>query len=193
MNELIIDTATNLLLVAVKKDNLIFEKCRIGKNDNAEYVVEYIKLCLEEANLTIDNIDTIIVGVGPGSYTGIRNSVVVAKTLASTKKINLKTISSLNLLSSGYNLVSPAIDARRNHFFAATYQNGVAIKDDQYISKNDLNNFENVVYLTTENIKLNYDVISKNAIECHDIHNLEPNYLRKTEAETNYDQKNGNN
>lgn len=192
MKELIIDTATNLLFVGLKTNEKAVFKTRIGKNDNAAYLVEYINLILLENNIKLDELDNIIVGIGPGSYTGARVSVVVAKTLSYTKNINLKTISSLNLLSSGYEgIVTPLIDARRGFYFSGKYDEGKEIIKDRYIEEKDLINEENVIILNEETIKVNLDIASKNAITCKNIHELEPNYLRKTEAETTYDKKNG--
>lgn len=188
MRKLIIDSSTNLLYVGLIDNNHKDNETRLGNNDNAAYLVDKIDILLKRNNLTINNIDEIIVGVGPGSYTGIRVAVTVAKMLAYTKNINLKTISSLLLLSSGYEYeVTACIDARRNHVFSLTHNKGIVINDDKYINKNDL--LSECIDLTEENIKVNLDIISNYAKEVTDVHNLEPNYLRKTEAEVNYDKK----
>lgn len=188
MNKLIIDTATNLLYVGLLKDNKTFTKTRIGKNDNAAYVVNFIKELLEEHSLKIDDIDEIITGVGPGSYTGIRVSVVVSKTLAYSKNIKLKKISSLKLLSSGYDEAYALIDARRGFYFGLKHKLGKTIKDDHYLKLDNLD--ENYLLLQPESIKVDLEVVSKEATLVDDIFMLEPNYLRKTEAESNYDKTN---
>src|SRR5690554_264556 len=146
MKTLIMDTATNFLIVGLidnKKEAIV---TRIGKNDNAAYLVYKIDELLKNNNITIEEIDEIIVGIGPGSYTGIRVSVVVAKTLAYSKNIKLKQISSIALLTSGYNeLVYGAIDARRNHFFAGKYLAGKEIVKDSYMKKEALEQVSNLV------------------------------------------------
>src|SRR5690554_3906471 len=115
MKTLIMDTATNLLIVGVINGNETTVVTRVGKNDNAAYLVNKIDEVLNKANLKLDDIDEIIVGIGPGSYTGIRVSVVVAKTLSYSKSIPLKQISSIAILTSGYEEeVVGAIDARRS-------------------------------------------------------------------------------
>lgn len=187
MNKLVIDTATNLLYVGLLKDGKTFTKTRIGKNDNAAYVVNFVKELLEEQNLTIDNIDEIITGVGPGSYTGIRVSVVVSKTLAYSKNIKLKQISSLKLLSSGHSEAFALIDARRGSYFGLKHKLGETLIDDHYLK---LDSLENYLLLEPKNIKVDLEVVSKEATTVEDVFMLEPNYLRKTEAETNYDKSN---
>lgn len=188
MNKLIIDTATNFLFVGLIKNNKHYEKTRVGNNDNAAYVVNFIKELLEEHELTIDDIAEIIVGVGPGSYTGIRVSVVVAKTLAYSKNIKLKEISSLKLLSSGYNEVYALIDARRKHFFGLKHINGKTILDDHYVKGENIN--EDAIVLNEETIKVDFNIVDKFSNLVEDVLLLEPNYLRKTEAEVNYDKTN---
>ncbi|MDY0277201.1 MAG: tRNA (adenosine(37)-N6)-threonylcarbamoyltransferase complex dimerization subunit type 1 TsaB [Acholeplasma sp.] len=191
MKELIIDTATNLLYVGLISGNKKNEIKRIGKSDNAAYLVQVIADCLKSENLELEDLDNIIVGVGPGSYTGLRVAVTVAKMLAYTKGINLKGISSLNLLSSGYEKrVVAAIDARRNHCFAGIYENGVNLIKDHYLSYDEITNKDELVILNEETIKINLDIVSTNAYCINDVHKLEPNYLRKTEAENEYDKKN---
>lgn len=191
MKTLIVDTATNYLVVGLKSNKKEEVVTRSGKNDNAAYLVNKIDELLNNNNLTIDDIDEIIVGIGPGSYTGIRVSVVVAKTLAYSKNITLKQISSIALLTSGYNtMVYGAIDARRNHYFAGKYLSAKEIVKDSYISSESLEQVSNKVILNEETIKLDLEKISENAKTVEDIFSLEPNYLRKTEAETNYDKIN---
>lgn len=190
MKELIIDTSSNLLYVGLIDDSKKDFITRVGKNDNAAYLVDHIDQLLKKNNLTINDIETIIVGVGPGSYTGARVGVVVAKTLAYSKGIELKQISSLNLLSSGYSgNVTAAIDARRKHYFVGTFNNGKVIKSDSYELVEDINN---LTILDETTIKVDLSVVSLQATRVDDVFGLEPNYLRKTEAETNYDKKNDN-
>lgn len=190
MKTLILDTSTNYLVVGLLNGNKQTLITRIGKNDNSAYIVNKIDELFKKENTNIDEIDQIIVGVGPGSYTGVRVSVVVAKTLSYTKNIKLKKISSLALLSSGYNeKVEAAIDARRNHYFSGTYLKGKEIIKDSY-KENSLVNKDILVVLNENTIKINIKNIINNASLVKDVFNLEPNYLRITEAERNYDKRN---
>jgi len=191
MKTLIMDTATNLLIVGVINGNETTVVTRVGKNDNAAYLVNKIDEVLNKANLKLDDIDEIIVGIGPGSYTGIRVSVVVAKTLSYSKSIPLKQISSIAILTSGYEEeVVGAIDARRKYYFAGTYLKANSVIKDQYISYDEIKDETNLVILNKDTIKLNLFNIKKASRKVKDVFNLEPNYLRRTEAEVSYDKKN---
>src|SRR5690554_2578576 len=113
MKKLFLDSSTNLLYVAVSEENELLDfTIRLSRNDHSKHVVDRIDLLLKRNNLTIDDIDEIIVGHGPGSYTGLRVSVMVSKMLAYTKNIKLSSVSSLYFLSSGYKgKKAPMIDA----------------------------------------------------------------------------------
>lgn len=181
MNSLVIDTATENLYVALygKEKKEILEK---GKN-HAAVLMKKIDELLGDSKL--DNIDEIIVGVGPGSYTGVRVGVVVAKMLAWTKHIPLKEVSSLYIQCSGYEGIrSVSIDARRGNAFCAIYD-----ADDSLILDEALratSDFTKAGISITENeYKPNLEKIVKKATLVKDPHALVPNYLRKTEAERN--------
>lgn len=181
MSSLIIDTATKNLFVGLygKENKQIVE---VGKN-HAAVLMKKIDEILGESKL--DDIDEIIVGVGPGSYTGVRVGVVVAKMMAWTKNITLKEVSSLYIQASGYEGIrSVTIDARRGNVFSAIYD-----ADDSLIAKEELrcnNEFTKAGIEVTEDMyKPNMEKIVKMAKVVDEVHALVPNYLRKTEAERN--------
>lgn|SRR5690625_1227273 len=185
MNYLILDTSTNYLVVGLLKNDEESFITRIGKNDNSAYIINKIDELLKTNNITIKDINEIIVGVGPGSYTGIRVSVVAAKTLSYSLNIPLRKISSLAFLSSGYDKeVIASIDARRNHVFSGTYFKAKNLSEDKYVDINDLNK-DKLVMLNEDTIKINIKNIVNNSKQVFNVHELEPNYLRKTEAERN--------
>jgi len=185
MNSLIIDTATQNLYVSIvgDKNKEIIHK---GKN-HAAVLMKKIDELLGENKL--DDIDEIIVGVGPGSYTGVRVGVVVAKMLAWSKKLTLKKISSLYIQCSGYDgIKTSTIDARRGNVFSAIYDNEELILDEKL---REFTSFEKQGKIINENdYKPNPVKIVKNATVVKDVHSIVPNYLRKTEAERNKESEN---
>ena len=187
MKQLFLDSATNLLYVAVAKNgNLIEETIRIGKKDHAKYVVDRIALLLKRSELKIKEIKEIYVGVGPGSYTGLRVSVTVAKMLAYALGINLYQVSSLYFLASGYNYPhAPMIDARNGNVFAAIYDEDKTLREDSFLTTDALKELakkEAVKPLMLDEYHYQIDLknIIKKATLVVDVDLLEPNYLRKT-------------
>lgn len=190
MIKLFLDSSTNLLYVALSKENELLDyTIRLSRNDHAKHVVDRIDMLLKRNDLTIDNVEEIIVGCGPGSYTGLRVSVMVSKMLSYTKNIKLSTVSSLYFLSSGYDFKkAPMIDARNDNVFSAIYDEDKIIVEDALRTTEELRELAKThgakpVLLNDIHYEVSISNILKNKKEVKDIHDFEPNYLRKTQAE----------
>jgi tRNA threonylcarbamoyladenosine biosynthesis protein TsaB len=79
---------------------------------------------MEGAGVDWSDLDGIAVGVGPGTFTGLRIGIATARALATAAGLPLRRVSSLAALAAGIdNLVRlPLIDARRGEVFAALYE-----------------------------------------------------------------------
>lgn len=101
---LVLDTSTAAQNVAVMQDNtvLVSENSYADRNHSVG-LVNGIQKLMEQSNTARTELTGIAVGVGPGSYTGIRIAVTTAKTLAWTLNIPVVGFSSLAALAwSGY-------------------------------------------------------------------------------------------
>lgn len=190
MKRLFLDSSTKLLYVAISEDEkLVDYTIRLSRNDHSKYLIDRIDMLLKRNNLTIDDIKEIIVGHGPGSYTGLRVSVMVSKMLAYTKNIKLSSVSSLYFLASGYNFKkAPMIDARSNNVFCAIYDNekiilNDALRDTETLRKLAKKHKAKPILLDEENYEVSISAILKHKKEVKDVHSFVPNYLRKTQAE----------
>jgi tRNA threonylcarbamoyladenosine biosynthesis protein TsaB len=190
MLNLILDTSTKYLYIClVQDDKILDEKIFEGSKNHAGNSVYQIDLLLKEHNLKISDLNNVYCGFGPGSYTGVRISVTIAKMLASFADINLYCISSLYLAGSGYDNKNVAVmfDARRGNSFTACYgENVIADKlrsNEEFL--NTVNSFEDLVVVNESNFKVNPLKVIKNAVKIDDIEAFVPNYLRITEAEYN--------
>lgn len=100
MNYLLIDTSNQPLSVAIMKDNeVIAENNWYQKNHSVQLMPEIAEI-LTESKINKTEITDIVVAKGPGSYTGLRIGVTVAKTLAYALNTNLYGVSSLKALAS---------------------------------------------------------------------------------------------
>ena len=209
MITLFLDTSTVKLIVGIYKDNeCIYEITENSLNDLSSKVLPTIDKSLKEVNLDIDSVNKIIVVNGPGSFTGVRVGVTIAKTLAYTKSIDIITVSSLEVMATTNvetEYVVPLIDARRGYFFAGMYKNGKSVFDDLYISKEDLFNkikrhtsLKNVTFISYTKIEfdtilpdLNIEKIVKKYSKKKSLnpHTVNPNYLKKVEAEEKLNDK----
>lgn len=190
MTSLIIDTSTKYLYIALVKDDVVLEeKVFEGSKNHAGNSVYQIDLLLKLHNLKTTDLDNVYCGHGPGSYTGVRISVTIAKMLASFGNINLYGISSLYLAGSGYDNKNVAVmfDARRGNSFCACYGENI-IEDklrsnDEFLSM--INKYDDLVIVNESNFKVNPLKIIKNGIKISDVEAFVPKYLRITEAEYN--------
>lgn len=194
MKTIIFDVSTQVMYVGYIKDGILVDfSIRIAIRDHAKYLVDRIDQVIKRNKLTIDDIDQMIVGKGPGSYTGIRVAVMVAKMFGFSKNMPIKTVSSLFFLTSGYEgKVAALIDARRGYVFSAVYENGKMILDEGYrrlvdLQQNDIYKQARTVFLDDRTYEVAAKPILEHAELVEDIHAFIPNYLRKTEAENNYD------
>ena len=189
MYSLIIDSATKILYIALVNDEkILYENYINCKNYHAKNIVSKIDEALKLNNITTDNLDEVIVGVGPGSYTGVRMAVTVAKMLATFKNIKLYKISTLKLMASGYKCkVLALIDARRNNSFATIIDienNNYILNEGMYDNDSLLSN-EFDYKVTDESYLVDPLYVLENKEYVENYHLLVPNYLRDTEAERN--------
>lgn len=210
MITLFLDTSTTKFIVGIYKNfDCLFLDVDNNNNDLSSKVLPTIDNAIKKCDLLLDDIDKIIVVNGPGSFTGIRVGVTIAKTLAWTKNIDILTISSLELLAttkSSKEYVVPLIDARRDYFYAGVYLNGKNIINDQYISRSELlekikkiTDIDNVYFVSYDNID-NLDTYSPELViekiikkysnkKSLNPHSVNPNYLKRVEAEEKLDDK----
>ena len=127
MISLFISTATKRLIVSVIKDNnVVYNYNEYNDNTLSERIMPVIDEAFTKSNITANDIDKIYVVNGPGSFTGIRVGITIAKTIAWALNKEIYTISSLELLSSSNvdtKYIMPLIDARRGYVFTGLYDN----------------------------------------------------------------------
>ncbi len=138
MNVLAIDTATETLSVALSQANKVSEKMAIvTKNDHASHLMPTIVKVMERASVDPDELDEIIIGHGPGSYTGTRIGVTTAKTMAWALDIPIYSTSSLKATSLSAlgqeqeKVICSFFDARRDAVYTGLYVN----EDQQLTNK----------------------------------------------------------
>ena len=203
---LFFDTSSDLLKVSLIKDNkIIFDKELHTKNDHSSYLVPTIDEAFKSNNIDFKELDEIIVGNGPGSFTGTRISIAVAKTYAFSFNIPVYMISSLEELiydNDGYDFYVPIIEEKKeNLYFSIFDKDKKRVMDDTYSSteymykkleeldgKILLISLSNKEYEKYDTLKASINAL--NIIKNIDVNNakvnphlLKPNYIKKIEAE----------
>lgn len=177
MKILYIDTTTSYLYIGITRDGKLIEeeKKDYGKSLSS-VALKKISEILDNNNLKPNDIDKIIVVNGPGSFTGIRVGVTIAKTYAYSLNKKITTITSLEAmaLSSKKNTdyVVPIIDARRGYVYGAILDKWAnIILKPQYISLEALKSAVN-------NLIGSYQYISNQKFDDLDIEAYDPDILK---------------
>ena len=175
MRYLYIDTSSSYLYTAIIEDNKLLSEIKEEYGQSlSEVALPRIASMFEETKLNPKDIDKIIVVNGPGSFTGIRIGLTIAKVYAWGLNISITTIYSLEAmaLSSDNNTYHvPMINARRGYVFAAIYdENYKEILKPQHIQLVDLQ----------EKLKEidNYEIISNDEFDDIEVIPYEPNLLK---------------
>lgn len=204
MISLVIDTCNSNLTVALTRDNSILEiyNERIF-TDLSTKIFPVMQEVFVKANIEPKDIDTIFVANGPGSFTGIRIGVTVAKTYAWALNKKIIPFSSLELMATTKveeDYIIPVIDARRDFVYAGIYNKHLdTIMDDTYISIEALMKelegkfYRMISYDEFKDIEtINPEINVLKIVEKHkddsgiNPHSVNPNYLKLTEAEMNF-------
>ena len=125
-----LDTSHRFLLIALMKDDelvdSIQEECF---KHQSEYLVPQVQKILEKHSLEVKDIDNWVVTKGPGSYTGVRIAMTMAKVIGSIMNKNVYTLSTLQLYA-GLKNTYVIMDARAKRVYVGRYENGQAVMED---------------------------------------------------------------
>jgi len=203
MTSLLIDTSTNDLTVSIATNNSVLALITsTNMKEHSKYALSSIEKLFKESNLGPQDIDKIIVTEGPGSFTGIRIGITIAKTYAWALKKEIIPISSLLTYAlgyTGYDYYVVLIDARRNCGYAAIYDREYNVfMAEQYMPIKDL--YSKVEKLNGSSIiigNIDFEGYKVNPIKidvlrtityCDKLpavnpHGVNPHYLKRVEAE----------
>lgn len=141
MKTIVMDSANKYLVVALYEDGKCIDKIQeIGNRKQSEYAIVYLEKLLNKHQLRVLDFDEMVITIGPGSYTGVRVALTIAKTLAATTSIKIKTVSSLQALAGMEKAIS-ILDARSQKIFLGVYHHGKAIVNDCMIELKQLDQY----------------------------------------------------
>jgi len=121
---LAIDTSTSRTTVAIIEDGVaLFEKFHEGATDHGRALSQLVAEALKVAAPP----EQVVVGMGPGPFTGLRVGIAFAHTFALARNIPVIGICSLDAIAIDQNEYTVAIDARRKEIYWARYKDGVRI------------------------------------------------------------------
>ena len=209
-----IDTSTKICTCSIfdSENGVIAETSLSVKKNHSNIVMPIIDNLFKVSDLTINDIDKIAVAIGPGSFTGVRIALGIAKGLAMALNKLLIAVNELDILEAiaggNENEIIPLIDARKERVYYKyqnTYIDDYLInlissfdKNKKYVFVGDgAINYENIL---KDNLGDNaiilpmYNTFPRASILCElalnkeeaNIYTLEPEYISKSRAEKNF-------
>ena len=209
-----IDTSTKICTCSIfdSENGVIAETSLSVKKNHSNIVMPIIDNLFKISDLTINDIDKIAVAIGPGSFTGVRIALGIAKGLAMALNKPLIAVNELDILeaiaSGNENEIIPLIDARKERVYYKyqnTYIDDYLInlisnfdKNKKYVFVGDgATNYENIL---KDNLGDNaivlpmYNAFPRASVLCElalnkeeaNIYTLEPEYISKSRAEKNF-------
>ena len=137
MATLLLDSSNTSLSVGFEKEGQLigytsFEAWQV----QSEYMVSEIDKLMDKLGLTRRDISGIVVSIGPGSYTGVRIALTIAKITSLACSCPIYPVSSLRVLKSGSTPSICVINARSNRSYFGVYEGEKVIIEDT-IKTND--------------------------------------------------------
>lgn len=182
MYTLFIDThATQVLVVLYKDGEVTHFKAEDSPQSHCTYSMKTIHALLTDANITINDINEIIVVIGPGSFTGVRIGVTIAKTFAHSLKVPIKVIDTLTMYAISNNEGSGkliALEDTKGFYYGMFNHLGDSMWDLAYLEREEFNKFikEKKLerMLLKDNLQINLDNVfeylkNKGALNPHEV------------------------
>uniref|UniRef100_UPI003F7C98B7 tRNA (adenosine(37)-N6)-threonylcarbamoyltransferase complex dimerization subunit type 1 TsaB n=1 Tax=Actinobacillus pleuropneumoniae TaxID=715 RepID=UPI003F7C98B7 len=125
---LAIDTATEACSVALQHNGKLTSLDELSPRTHTQRILPMIDELLAQANISIKQVDALVFGRGPGSFTGVRVGVGIAQGLAMGANLPVVPISNLLAMAqaayeqTGATNVVALIDARMNEIYFAQYE-----------------------------------------------------------------------
>ena len=135
---LAIDTSTSRTIVGlVDGSKVLFESFSEGATDHGRAVSDLVT----QALLNNPAPERVVVGMGPGPFTGLRVGIAFARTFALAREIAVIGVCSLDAIVVNQNEYTVAIDARRKEIYWARYKDGVRVEGPSVNKPDEVSDF----------------------------------------------------
>ncbi len=132
---ILLDSSNTSLTVGLAKEHHLIDSISYESwQSQSEHMIPELDNLLSKHQIGKNDIDRVIVAIGPGSYTGVRIALSIAKTIATVLPISLYTVSSLRVLKDKENPSICLINARSNRSYIGIYQGSSCLLPDQIMN-----------------------------------------------------------
>lgn len=196
MKTLCMDSAHKyLVLVLLEDGKLVKGSATLCWKKQSEEIFPTLIQLMEEAHWDSDDLDEVVISDGPGSYTGVRIAMSIAKVLCTTKQLSLSCISTLQLYAGNAKDTFVMLDARSQRAYCAKLNDGDFVLAETIMSLDEIS-----AYLTTHTGRIvgdceliqrasdtfdlveNFVQVYAKARKIENIHTLTPRYLKDQDS-----------
>ena len=187
MYSLLIDThLDNIHVVLFCDGKIILSDSRKSEQNHSSFTLPMIEEVLRKVNLEINQVDELIVVNGPGSFTGVRIGVTLAKTIAFAQGSKIKTINSLQIQAISVNVNDPKtiiLSDKNGKYIGEFDGNNALIGELKYLKNDDYRNYK-TEYKIYENVKLDFERIYEytKSLLTLNAHEVNPLYIKNIEV-----------
>ena len=143
MHVLALDTATPAFTVGIVDTDsgiVLARRDRVHARGHAEVLVPYLLECLAEAGLRREDLGAVVVGCGPGPFTGLRVGMATGAAFGDALGIPVHGVCSLDAIAHGEEGdVVVVTDARRKEVYWARYSDGARVEGPGVVKPAELN------------------------------------------------------
>lgn len=139
MYTLLLDSSNVNLSIGIAHDNkLIDEISYEAWQRQSELMIPELEKILNRNNLTRKDINEVVVSIGPGSYTGVRIALTIAKVIVLALNVPMYTISSLHAMKDDDKPSICLINARSNRSYIGVYEGNKVLLQDQVLTNDEV-------------------------------------------------------
>lgn len=139
---ILLDSSNTSLSVGLAKEGKLIDCVSYEAwQEQSEHMIPELDNLLSKNGVNRDDISSVIVAVGPGSYTGVRISITIAKVLATALKAKVYPVSSLRVLKENDKPSICLINARSNRSYIGVYQGNEILLADQIMTNDEVKKF----------------------------------------------------
>jgi tRNA threonylcarbamoyl adenosine modification protein YeaZ len=166
---LAIDTSSSRTIVGLLDgEKVLFESFAEGATDHGRAVSDLVS----QALINNPAPEQVVVGMGPGPFTGLRVGIAFARTFALSREIPVIGVCSLDAINTGKSDYTVAIDARRKEIYWARYIGGKRVEGPSVNKPDEVSDFIIDLYPNVSSL------VKLSAVQ----NEIEPFYLRRPDA-----------
>ncbi len=139
MYSLLLDSSNIELIVGIAKDNILLDEIRYNAwQKQSEFMVNEIDKILKRNNIDPKSINEVIVSIGPGSYTGLRIALTIAKIYGVSLNVDIYALSSLAILEKRNETSICLMNARSNRSYVGIYKDSTCLLEDKVLTNDEV-------------------------------------------------------